>query len=82
MAIVKITELPTVTPTGHARIPIVQSATTRQATITVIQNSIGIYAGFGVPSVTAADGSIFLRSDGTNVTTVYYRLNSAWIAQG
>lgn len=35
-------------------------------------NSMGIYVGSGVPTVTAAKGSLYLRSDGSSTSTRAY----------
>lgn len=43
--------------------------------------NFGIFAGSGVPSVTAAQGSLYLRTDGTtNNDRIYVRGSSGWIA--
>lgn len=43
--------------------------------------NFGIFVGSGVPSVTAAQGSLYLRTDGTGVADrIYVRGASAWIA--
>jgi hypothetical protein len=43
---------------------------------------MGIYVGSGVPSVAAAKGSLYLRSDGTSVATRLYVSDGSttWIA--
>ena len=41
----------------------------------------GIYVGSGAPSVTAAQGSLYLRTDGTTTNDrLYVRGSAAWIA--
>jgi hypothetical protein len=40
--------------------------------ITISSSAIGIYVGSGVPSVSAAQGSIYLRSDGSSTSTRLY----------
>lgn len=43
--------------------------------------NFGIFVGSGVPTVTAAQGSLYLRTDGTGVADrIYVRGASAWIA--
>jgi hypothetical protein len=43
--------------------------------------NFGIYVGSGAPSVTAAQGSLYLRTDGTTTNDrLYVRGSSAWIA--
>ena len=42
------------------------------------QALVGIYWGSGVPSVAAANGSIYLRTDGAHDTTLYVRSGGAW----
>lgn len=39
-----------------------------------------ITAGAGVPGTTPPDGSIYLRTDGTSITTIYVRAAGAWTA--
>jgi hypothetical protein len=41
---------------------------------------IGIYFGSGVPTVTAANGSIYLRSDAAAGAALYNRIAGAWVA--
>lgn len=42
---------------------------------------LGIYVGSGAPSVTAAQGSLYLRTDGTTTNDrLYVRGSAAWIA--
>ena len=43
--------------------------------------NFGIYAGSGAPSITAAQGSLYLRTDGTTTNDrIYVRGSAAWIA--
>jgi hypothetical protein len=43
--------------------------------------NFGIFAGSGAPTVTAAQGSLYLRTDGTTTNDrIYVRGSSAWIA--
>lgn len=43
--------------------------------------NLGIFVGSGAPSVTAAQGSLYLRTDGTTTNDrIYVRGSSAWIA--
>jgi hypothetical protein len=43
--------------------------------------NFGIYVGSGAPSITAAQGSLYLRTDGTTTNDrLYVRGASAWIA--
>jgi len=40
-----------------------------------------LYQGTGVPAIAAANGSIFLRTDGTTAdTAIYSRITGAWVA--
>ena len=42
---------------------------------------LGIYVGSGAPSITAAQGSLYLRTDGTTTNDrIYVRGSAAWIA--
>ncbi len=83
MAQVKITDLSAIPSiAGNEIFPIIQGNSTLKCTITQAQNAMGVYTGTGAPTVTAANGSMYLRNDGTAVTTVYCRINGSWIAQG
>jgi len=43
--------------------------------------NFGVFAGSGAPTVTAAQGSLYLRTDGTTTNDrIYVRGASAWIA--
>ena len=43
--------------------------------------NLGIFVGSGAPSVTAAQGSLYLRTDGTTTNDrIYVRGSAAWIA--
>jgi hypothetical protein len=43
--------------------------------------NLGIYVGSGAPSISAAQGSLYLRTDGTTTNDrIYVRGSSAWIA--
>lgn len=43
--------------------------------------NLGIFVGSGAPTVTAAQGSLYLRTDGTTTNDrVYVRGSAAWIA--
>ena len=43
--------------------------------------NLGIFVGSGAPTVTAAQGSLYLRTDGTTTNDrIYVRGASAWIA--
>ncbi len=43
--------------------------------------NFGVFVGSGAPSVTAAQGSLYLRTDGTTTNDrLYVRGASAWIA--
>jgi hypothetical protein len=43
--------------------------------------NFGIFVGSGVPTVSAAQGSLYLRTDGTGVADrLYVRGSAAWIA--
>jgi len=42
---------------------------------------LGIFVGSGAPTVTAAQGSLYLRTDGTTTNDrIYVRGSAAWIA--
>lgn len=47
----------------------------------VTSSSPGIYFGTGVPDITAANGSLFLRTDGTSAAGLYIREAGAWSAR-
>lgn len=43
--------------------------------------NFGIYVGSGAPSIAAAQGSLYLRTDGTTTNDrIYVRGSAAWIA--
>lgn len=42
--------------------------------------SVSIQSGSGIPSVSAPNGSLFLRTDGTADTTLYVRAGGTWTA--
>ena len=43
--------------------------------------NLGVFVGSGVPSIAAAQGSLYLRTDGTTTNDrIYVRGSSAWIA--
>ena len=43
--------------------------------------NLGIYVGSGAPSISAAQGSLYLRTDGTTTNDrIYVRGSSTWIA--
>jgi hypothetical protein len=43
--------------------------------------NFGIFFGSGAPTVTAAQGSLYLRTDGTTTNDrIYVRGSAAWIA--
>ena len=43
--------------------------------------NLGIYVGSGAPSISAAQGSLYLRTDGTTTNDrIYVRGSAAWIA--
>lgn len=79
MVDVKISALPQATLTTPADLaPLDRSGTSMQATLAVLQNSVGVYSGSGVPTVSVPNGSLFLRSDGAGGTTLYVRAQGAW----
>jgi hypothetical protein len=41
----------------------------------------GIFSGSGAPAITAANGSLFLRTDGGAGTTLYVRESGAWVGK-
>ena len=45
-----------------------------------LANSPTITSGVGVPSASEPNGSIYMRVDGTNSTTLYVRAGGAWSA--
>lgn len=48
---------------------------------TTESGGLGIYVGSGAPTVTAAQGSIYIRTDGSTTSTrLYVRGSSSWIA--
>ncbi len=43
--------------------------------------NFGVFVGSGAPSITAAQGSLYLRTDGTTTNDrIYVRGSAAWIA--
>jgi hypothetical protein len=43
--------------------------------------NFGVYVGSGAPSISAAQGSLYLRTDGTTTNDrIYVRGSAAWIA--
>lgn len=43
--------------------------------------NFGVYVGSGAPSISAAQGSLYLRTDGTTTNDrIYVRGSSSWIA--
>jgi hypothetical protein len=47
-----------------------------------VDTSPTITSGSGAPSAAEPNGSIYLRTDGTNATTLYVRAAGAWTANG
>lgn len=51
------------------------------AILTTSTANLGIFVGSGAPTVTAAQGSLYLRTDGTTTNDrIYVRGSAAWIA--
>jgi hypothetical protein len=40
-----------------------------------------VYSGYGVPTIPATSGSVFLRKDGGANTSVYVKEGAAWAAK-
>lgn len=58
--------------------PVAGGASAFLATTTA---NLGIFVGSGAPTVTAAQGSLYLRTDGTTTNDrIYVRGSAAWIA--
>jgi hypothetical protein len=58
--------------------PVAGGASAFLATTTA---NFGIFVGSGAPTVTAAQGSLYLRTDGTTTNDrIYVRGSAAWIA--
>lgn len=55
----------------------VTSGGNTNAAIYLSQNFMGIYFGSGAPTISAAQGSIYLRSDGTSTTRMYINTNGS-----
>jgi hypothetical protein len=79
MADVKYSALPVATSFAASDyVAGVQGGTTKTFTRTVMFNGFGIYSGSGAPASSPANGSLYLRTDGTASTTLYIRSGSAW----
>jgi hypothetical protein len=52
-----------------------------EGTVEFTESLVRILTGSGVPTMSAPDGSIYLRSDGGSGTTFYVREAGAWIAK-
>jgi hypothetical protein len=81
-------------PYGHTSFD--QNGTTSQAITNIAEPPVGsvgplsaanvavlaqIFTGTGVPSISAPQGSLFLRQDGTTADTILYVRNAtAWVA--
>lgn len=50
-------------------------------TIGGANENLAIYAGNGVPTSSAPNGSLYLRKDGGSTTTLYIRASGAWVAK-
>lgn len=44
-------------------------------------DSIRVYRGYGVPSLSAGIGSLYLRLDGGSTTTLYVKESGGWVAK-
>lgn len=77
------TSVDSVAATGNitadsATAPVAGGASAFLATTTA---NFGIFVGSGAPTVTAAQGSLYLRTDGTTTNDrIYVRGSSSWIA--
>jgi hypothetical protein len=77
------TSVTTLTATGNvtADSSLAPAAGGMSAVLISSTANFGIFVGSGVPTVTAAQGSLYLRTDGTGVADrIYVRGSSAWIA--
>ena len=48
---------------------------------TLSGNALGIFSGTGVPTFAAGNGSLYLRQDGAEGSTLYVRERGAWVAK-
>lgn len=72
------TERRNINPDGTAFQKVTIATAGTEASLT---SSPTITSGSGAPSATAPDGSIYLRTDGTDADdTLYVRAGGAWIA--
>jgi len=79
MADLKISQLPAATiPTGADVLILNQAGATKQVTAANFMSGMGVNSGTGAPTVAAANGSIYLRTDGTATSTLYLRVAGAW----
>ena len=77
------TSVTTLTATGNVTADsiLAPAAGGMSAVLVTSTANFGIFVGSGVPTVTAAQGSLYLRTDGTGVADrIYVRGSSAWIA--
>jgi hypothetical protein len=44
-------------------------------------NNLKVYNGYGAPSISADNGSLYLRQDGAAATTLYVRIAGAWVGK-
>lgn len=63
------------------RLSVTSSGTTVNGTLT-LPNSVSVTTGSGAPASSPANGSVFLRTDGTGSTGIYTRQGGAWSAVG
>jgi len=86
MAEVMISQLPVASTSAPADVVVLNQGTpaTKQATVQQLFNGAAhVYQGTGAPTLFAPNGSMYLRLDGTNDTTLYLRVAGAWkAAQG
>lgn len=77
------TTVDSVTATGNiiADSTIAPAAGGMAAFLATSTANFGIFVGSGAPTVTAAQGSLYLRTDGTTTNDrIYVRGSAAWIA--
>lgn len=41
-------------------------------------NSLKVYSGYGAPTISADNGSLYLRRDGGATTTLYVMISGTW----
>ena len=77
---IKISALPALATGALSDVLVIEhNELTKTCTVQQFFNEFGIYVGSGAPSISALDGSLYMRSDGTNLTTLYVKVKGAWI---